>query len=119
MKLLDKILGKSIPKKPEDFYSVTIDEELIKVEHPRRMTEQILWKDIKEIRLINTDQGPVFPDICLALIGDNSGCLIPFGTKGYEKVYDVVSEYDNFNFENVIKSMACADNAQFILWIRE
>jgi hypothetical protein len=119
MKLFDKIFGKSNPKNPEDDYLVTITEELIKVEHPRRKTEQILWKDINEIRLINTDEGPFLPDVWLALIGDNSGCLIPDGAQGYDTIYDIVSKYENFNFENVIKSMACTNNDQFLLWTRK
>ena len=119
MKLLDNIFGKSKPKNPENEYLVTITEEFIKIEHPRRKTEQILWKDINEIRLINTDEGPFLPDVWLALIGKDSGCLIPHGAKGYDTVYNVVSKYDNFNFENVIKSMACAKNDQFLLWTRK
>ncbi len=119
MKLLDNIFGKSKPKNPENEYLVTITEEFIKIEHPRRKTEQILWKDINEIRLINTDEGPFLPDVWLALIGKDSGCLIPLGAKGYDTVYNVVSKYDNFNFENVIKSMACAKNDQFLLWTRK
>jgi hypothetical protein len=118
MNLFDKIFGKSNPKNPEDDYLVTIAEEFIKVEHPRRKKEQILWKDINEIRLINTDEGPFLPDVWLALIGDNSRCLIPHGAKGYDTVYDIVSKYENFNFENVIKSMACANKDQFLLWTK-
>ncbi|MEO8516018.1 MAG: hypothetical protein ABI426_04700 [Flavobacterium sp.] len=101
---------------PEDYYETIITDELIKVEHPKRKTEQILWKDIEEIKLINTDAGPFAPDIWLALLGVNSGCLIPHGSKGFNKVYDIVSKYENFDFENVTKSMTCTNNEDFKLW---
>lgn len=119
MGILDRLFGKLKPKNPEDEYLITATEEFIKVEHPRRETETILWKDIEAIKLINTDEGPFAPDIWLVLIGKDSGCLIPQGSKGFETVYNIVSEYENFNFENFIESMSCTDNAEFLLWRKE
>jgi hypothetical protein len=119
MGIFDKLFGKSKPKNPEDEYVTSITDESIKVEHPRRETETILWKDIEAIKLINTDEGPFAPDVWLVLIGKNSGCLIPQGSKGFETVYNIVSEYENFNFENFIKSMSCTDNEEFLLWKKE
>ncbi|RTY85459.1 hypothetical protein [Flavobacterium sp. GT3R68] len=103
---------------PEDYYETIITDKFVKVEHPKRKTEQILWKDIEEIKLINTDVGPSAPDIWLALLGENSGCLIPHGSLGFDRIYDIVSKYDNFNFENVTESMRCADNKEFLLWAK-
>ena len=105
-------------KQPEEYFETTITEEFVRVEHLERKTEQILWKDIIEIRFINTDVGPFSPDIWLALIGKNSGCLIPHGSVGCEKVYDIVSKYEDFNFENAMKSMTSTENEQFLLWKR-
>jgi hypothetical protein len=113
------IFGKSKPKNPEDDFKVTITVELVRVEHPQRKTEQILWNDINEIKLINTDAGPFAPDVWLTLIGGTSGCLIPQGSNGYDTVYDIVSKYENFDYGNVIKSMSCSDNAEFHLWTRK
>lgn len=103
----------------EDSFKITITEEYVKVEHPKRKTEEIYWNDINEIRLINTDDGPIMPDIWLALIGTNSGCLIPHGTEGFKRIYDIVSKYDDFNFENAIKSMSSASNEQFLVWSKK
>ena len=103
-------------KNTEDDYKVTITAEFVKVEHPKRETEEILWKNITEIKFINTDEGPFLPDVWLALLGENSRCLIPQGTEGCDIVYDIVSKYKNFKFENLIKSMSCAENMEFQLW---
>ncbi|WP_426485652.1 hypothetical protein [Flavobacterium sp. 2] len=119
MGILEKIFGKPKPKNPEDFFLVTINKEFIRVEHPERKTEEILWKDIDEIKLINTDDGPFVPDVWLALLGENSVCLIPHGAKGFETVYEIISKYDNFNFDNFISSMSCTDNEEFLLWKKE
>ena len=101
---------------PEDYYNVTITDEFVRVEHPKIKTEQIAWSEIEVIKLINTDKGPFAPDIWLTLIGKNSGCVIPQGAKGYDDVYEIVSKYENFDFEKVIESMTCTENRDFLLW---
>lgn len=116
MGIIDKIFGKNKSKIPEDDFTVTLTNDFVKVEHPQRKTEQIYWESINEIRLVNTNDGPFLPDVWLTLVGDDSSCLIPQGAKGYDNVYDIVSKYNNFNFENVIKSATCTNNEQFLLW---
>ena len=119
MGFLNKLFSKPTRKNPEDDFKVTINDELVKVEHPMRKTEQIAWKNIEQIKLINTEEGPWLPDVWLNLLGQNEGCLIPQGAKGYDEVYNVVSKYEDFNFENVIKSLSCTDNAEFDLWTKK
>lgn len=116
VKLFQKLFKNLNPKNPEDSYLVTLTDEFIKVEHPKRKTEKIEWKDILEIKFINTDSGPAAPDVWLTILGKNSVCLIPQGAKGFETVYDIVSKYEGFNFENVTKSMRSTNNDEFILW---
>ena len=101
---------------PKDYYKTEITEYYVRVSHPKRDTEEISWSEIEEIKLANTDEGPFAIDIWLLLIGNNKGCSIPHGSNGFEKVYDIVSKYEGFNFENVNKSMACSDNELFELW---
>ena len=119
MSFFKKLFGETNRKSPEDDYTVTITDKFIRVEHPRRKTEQVLWENIQQIKLINTDQGPWSRDVWLALLGNEDGCLIPQGAKGYNEVYDIVSKYEGFNFDNVIKSMACACNNEFDLWTKK
>jgi hypothetical protein len=114
MSLLSKLFGKK--KNPEDYFTVTITDASVKIEHPGRKTEQVKWDDIVEIRMINTSAGPAMPDVWLALMGGPNGCLIPQGAKGFKEVYDKVSTYEGFDFDNVIKSMGCSEDAQFLLW---
>jgi len=119
MNFFDKLFRKPKPKNPEDDFTVTITDKSIKVEHPHREIEQVLWENIQQIKLINTDQGPWLPDIWLALLGNEDGCLIPHGAKGFNEVYDIVSKYEGFNFENFAKSMSCTDNVEFDLWTKK
>ena len=103
-------------KKLEDYYEVELTEKSIIVTHPKRPTEQIDWNEIEEIKLINTDDGPFLPDIWLILLGNGRGCSIPQGSEGWNKVYNIVSKYEGFSFENVVKSAGCTDNEVFELW---
>ncbi|MGN8069712.1 hypothetical protein [Mucilaginibacter sp. 22184] len=105
-------------KQPEDDFIITVTAEFVKVEHPERETETLFWNDLEAILLINTDSGPWLPDIWLTLAGNDSGCIIPHGTKGFEQVYDIVSKYKGFDFENVTRSMTSTDNAEFLLWTK-
>lgn len=116
MGISDNLFGKEPAKNPEDDFTIMITDELVRVEHPQRKTEQISWNDIKEIWLVNTDTGPASIDIWLALVGDGSGCLVPHGTDGYNKVYDIVSAYDGFDFEKVIESMSSTADERFVVW---
>jgi len=98
-------------------FVVSISDDFVMIEHPERKTEMIRWDDIVEIWFINTDAGPVAPDIWLALIGRESSCLIPTSDcDGYDEVYDIVSKYEGFDFKNVVKSMSCTENERFFLW---
>ncbi len=47
----------------EDDFKLTITVHAIKVEHPKRKTEQVQFKNIKEIKLIDTDSGSWAPDV--------------------------------------------------------
>jgi hypothetical protein len=113
---LFKRLFKNKDLQPEDQYIVTITEDTVSVYHQKWSNETIRWKDIHTVMLINTDEGPWLPDVWLTLIGNDNKCMIPQGAKGFEKVYDTVSKYEGFNFENAIKSMSCTTNAEFLLW---
>lgn len=107
------------PKQPEDHYEVKITDNLVRVEHPNKEPEEILWVDIETITLVNTTEGPWLPDIWLALEGNGAGCHIPHGSKGFDEVFEIISKYEGFNFENFEKSMTCTDNMHFPIWAKQ
>jgi hypothetical protein len=95
---------------------VIISDELVQVSHPWWGNKSVCWKELQEVLLVNTDKGPWFPDIWLTLVGSCSSCKIPQGAIGYDEVYAIVSALEGFDFEQVIDSMSCTDNATFVLW---
>src|SRR5260221_13521967 len=89
-------------KQPEDFYVTKVTGKFVSVEHPKFGKYQIDWDEVEEIKIITTDEGPILPDVWIGLFGKGNKCLIPQGAKGYDKVYNIVSKYEGFSFENVI-----------------
>jgi hypothetical protein len=116
MKSYKNLFNKKVRKEPEDDYVTIISQDGVVVKHPKNEAEEILWKEIEQIKLIKNEAGPWSPDIWLALIGEKSACFIPHGSEGFDKVYEIISKYHNFNFENFTKSMTCTVNQEFVLW---
>ena len=112
-----KETGKVEQEKAHSAFSITITSEYVQIDHPKRKPERICWDDIVEIWIITTDDGPFLPDVWLALCGTNSGCLIPDEDHDdYMKVYDIVSKYEGFDFQNVVNAASCAINNRFLVW---
>ncbi len=118
MGLFGKLFKRKPRKQPEEYYDIIIEDEFIRVEHPKREVEQLNWNDVCEIVIITTDEGPFHPDVWLVLIGDDQGCSIPLGAPNFDGVYDIVSKYEGFNYERWIEAMGCAENARFVIWKR-
>jgi hypothetical protein len=71
-------------------YSVVITEEELSCEHPKRPKESIRWKDVTEIQLVTTEDGPMNPDRWFIFIGDKGGCSIPDEAQGFDKLWDEI-----------------------------
>lgn len=120
MGFLSKLFKPKQPKKtPEQEYLITLTEEYVKVEHPSRETEQINLADINEIGIVTTDEGPYLPDVWMVLMGEKSGCSLPQGAPKFDDVYDIVSKFEGFDYDEVINAMGSADNASFTIWKKE
>ena len=117
MGFLDRLFKKKEERKqPEDCYEISITDEHVKVEHPKGDIEQIKWNEIEKISIVTTDEGPFLPDVWLILMGNEKGCSMPQGAPKYDEVYDIISKYEGFDFEQVIKAVTSTDNAKFELW---
>ncbi|MCB0608731.1 MAG: hypothetical protein H6562_01325 [Lewinellaceae bacterium] len=115
---MERIFGKANKKSPEELFQVTITDDFVTVEHPKKKTKTVKWAEIEEVRVVNTDQGPWLPDVWIELVGKDDSCSIPQGAEGYNEVFEVVSGYDGFDAMNYIKAMGSTDNEQRVLWKR-
>lgn len=112
----NKAIQQQPKRQPEDEYVTEITDLFVRVCHPTRAPEQIAWHEVEEVLLVNTDEGPFLPDVWLILKGHDKGCSIPHGSAGWDPVYNIVSQYEGFDFEKVIESASCTDNAVFVVW---
>ena len=49
-------------------------------------------------------------------MGKNSGCSMPHSAPKYGDVFEIISKYEGFNFDEYIKSVSCTKNARFEVW---
>jgi hypothetical protein len=105
---------------PEDEYIVTLTDHSVAVQPPAGELEEIKWNDIVEIKMLNNDAGPFEPDIWMVLMGNGTTrVMIPHGNKDFEAVYDIISKYPKFSFDNFIASMSSTAMEEFLLWKKE
>lgn len=96
--------------------TVQLDESgVLRVD--RDVREQIAWSDIREIRIITTDEGPLREDVFFALIGaDGNGCLIPHDAAGRVGLLEALQSRFPVDDAMVIKAMGSTSNAIFVVW---
>lgn len=104
---------------PEDEFITTLTDEFIKVEPPFGKTCEIRWKDLIQIKLINTDEGPFIQDIWLILSGASDTVAIPHGIKDFDLIFEIISKYEGFDFDAFTQSMTSTENAEYILWTKK
>jgi len=84
---------------PEEEFTGVMTQAGGACEHPRRKREFVTWDEMREIRLVTTDDGPLLPDVWLLLGGRQGGCSVPQDAVGYDELYDRVSRFPGFNKE--------------------
>jgi hypothetical protein len=104
--------------KESDFHA-NITDDYISVEQEGAGREEVRWADIIAIDMVTTDKGPFEPDVWLVLRTDSLSCRLPQGAPDYDAVYDRVSAFPGFSFDNVIQAMMSTGNATFELWRKE
>lgn len=81
-------------------------------------TESVLWDDLREVRIITTDEGPLTDDVFWLLVGDSGGCAVPSEADGAKDLMARLQQLPGFRNDMVIKAMASTSNAEFICWKR-
>jgi|SRR6185436_16010459 hypothetical protein len=79
--------------------------------------EAVAWKDLVEVEIVTTDEGPFVDDVFFLLVGaEGTGCCVPQGAPGSEGLLDRLQGLPEFDNEKVIQAMGCAENARFVCW---
>lgn len=75
--------------------------------------------NINKISILTNDTGPIEDDMAIAIFFDKIALVVPSEHPSYDGIYDSISENFAIDYEQVIKSMTCTENAEFILFQRK
>ena len=81
----------------------------------------IAFRDVEQIDIITTDQGPWQEDVwwCFYLSNEEKPVYLPQGIKGEEQILLVLEKhFAGIDFQTFIMAMGSAENAVFNLWRR-
>jgi hypothetical protein len=78
----------------------------------------IKWRDLIEVSIITTDQGPFIDDVYFHLRGptENQELRIPQGAVGTDRLVERLQALPKFQNEEMIKAMTSTANNHFICW---
>ena len=95
-------------------YTVTLTDDEIICEHPKRPKESIRWDAVTEIRLVTTSEGPFLPDMWYLFLGDKTGCSVPSEANGFDQLWNVFKQrFPGLDY-NAIINAGTADNQKTI-----
>ena len=99
---------------PEHKVSLT-DYEIV-VTHSDETRDVMKWRELNEVSIITTDQGPFVEDVFWVLQGRETACIIPGGASGIYKLIERLQELPNFDDFGVIEAMGSTENNRFLVW---
>lgn len=102
----------------QDDAIVTIHEDQVIVERVDQKTAVVSWKDLEEIKVINSDSKVLAQGIWLVLIDSSNQCFIPHNTESFNKAIQIASKLDGFYINNLEKALSSSGAESFILWQR-
>lgn len=73
--------------------------------------------EIDKVSIFTTDKGPLIDDVALAVFFDANMFLLPSEHPQYQPfLFDNIYKMLEVNYDEVIKSTTCVDNAEFVIY---
>lgn len=103
---------------PESLYVVTFDDESVTNTHPDGTVETVKWADLGAVIVETNDTGPLGIDVMWLLLARDmkSGCVIPQGATGEDKLIVRLQALPGFDNEMLIEAMCSVANKRFLCW---
>lgn len=106
---------KDIPATQAEQLAIT--KEALRATYAGQKQEVVPWKDVQEIRIVTTDQGPAQEDVFWVFLHHDGKRLLRVpGSLVDDAALDVLMQLARFDHDQFIKSMGSADNAVFRVW---
>lgn len=118
--MLGWLRKKSRPLRPESKWIVAIDGDRISVQDDVGEVKCIRKDRLTGIAIETNDSGPWGADVWWLLFGEDNqiACRFPQGATGEDPVVEFIVTLPSFDLDEMIKAMACTDNAVFSVWRR-
>ncbi|MGE4545946.1 MAG: hypothetical protein AB7D06_17800 [Pedobacter sp.] len=96
---------------------IVTDDSVTRI-RPDGVQESVRWDDLVEVGILTTDEGPWSEDVFWLLLASDlkSGCAVPQGAEGANKLLEALQTLPEFDNEAVIKAMGSSSNAKFVCW---
>lgn len=106
------------PPRPKD--KVAFDDTRVVVHRADGGTESVDWKDLVEVGIVTTDEGPWLDDVLWRLVpaDGKTGCVVPSEAEGMPALLERLQQLPGFDNEALARAMGCTSNAAFVCWKR-
>jgi len=82
--------------------------------------EEVAWKDLTQVQIVTTDEGPFVDDVFFLLVGaGGKGVCVPQGAPGSDPLLERLQALPNFDNDQVVQAMMSSGNARFVCWKKE
>ena len=97
---------------------VSFDDDEVSCVCPDGYTERVRWDELERVEVITTNEGPWACDVYFVLHGTSSGCVVPQGATGDQKLVERLLKLPAFDEKLFIRAMGCTSNKTFDVWKR-
>lgn len=82
--------------------------------------ETIAWREVDEIQIVTTDEGPGQDDVFWLLLNHDSsrGCAVSNEAEGFPALLAALQQLPGFDNAAVVRAMGSATNQRFTVWKR-
>jgi len=104
---------------PESAFFVGFTKKVITVAPPSGSKRTIAWKDLRQVAVRTSDEGPQKPDIFWELhgTGDAGTLVFPSGATGENALVEAMQvRLKGFDNKKLIDAMSSHQNATIVLW---
>ncbi|MHA1145652.1 MAG: hypothetical protein ACTSRW_13005 [Candidatus Helarchaeota archaeon] len=91
------------------------DTVIYDVDNPKKL----LFKDLEQVMILTTDQGPWIEDVFWVLVGNSDVLVINGETPAINSLIERLQKLPNFDNIAVIKAMGSVDFDVFVCWERK
>lgn len=96
---------------------ITLDDKGVTRHLATGQDERVLWKDLAEVQIVTTGEGPYVDDVFFLLVGrDGSGCSVPQSEPVSDQLLERLQKLPGFDNRKVIEAMSHMGDGKFLCW---